>query len=66
MLYGMTTLVRSDTHGGGRRATKIFRGEHKPLIHRVVMVSQQLICFHNLDVANSGSLQNVRGDLGSG
>jgi hypothetical protein len=66
MLYGMTTLVRSHAHGSRRSATKIIRGEHQPPIHRVVMISQQLVGFHNLDVTNSGPLQNMRSDIGAG
>jgi len=29
------------------------------------MISQQLVGFHNLDVTNSGSLQNMGGDIGA-
>jgi hypothetical protein len=62
----MTALVSRNTQGRHRRSVKIFAGEHDPLVHRVIVITEHLIVCHDLYVGNPFLSEDCRSSIGPG
>ena len=65
VLDGVPALVGGHSESRGRVAMEIFRGENKPFVHRIIMVTQQTVLLDDFHIPNPRCIQNAGGGFRS-
>ncbi len=66
VLDGVATLVRGDAQSGGGVTVIVLGRKNKAAMHGIVVIPEETILLHDLDVTDSGGVEDARGGFRPG